>query len=144
MQPFRLEPNLPPQAYQTYQILAPKETHWRVATCAEVQCPHHETGWQTVVDESAELGQGQAHYIRTESGRRFTEHHDAGLTTFRFEAGQRCFTRHEIRLEKPEIYLVKPGDWRTSDTPRRHANADDWVDDFANHQQTLADRLARG
>ena len=94
------------------------------------------------------------HYIRKNSGRRFVESRvlsDEGvpLTAFRFEAGQRCFRadEHRARLERPEIYLVRDGDWRGNPRgtePRRHASAADWVDDFANHQETLANRLKEG
>ena len=126
----------------------------RAATCAEVDCGAYLHGWQTTVDESTDLGQGQAHYIRKNSGRRFVESRvlsDEGvpLTAFRFEAGQRCFRadEHRARLERPEIYLVRDGDWRGNPRgtePRRHASAADWVDDFANHQETLANRLKEG
>lgn len=145
----RFGPALPVTAVKTYQVLIPKETHFRPATCAEMNCPNYEHGWRTLIDESADLGQGQAHYIRKQSGRKFVEERQPdGLTAFTFEAGQRCFTQHRTRIEdRPEIYLVRDGDWRGNPrgtTPRRHANPGDWVDDFANHQSALADRLARG
>lgn len=145
MQPFRIEPVLPPQAMKTYQILAPVESHFRDATCAEADCPAFLHGWATAVNEATELGQRQAHYIRKLSGRAFVEaRHEAGLTTFTFEAGQRCFGEHKVPLGRPEIFVVRDGDWRRSANPRRHANADDWVDDFATHQLRLADQIQRG
>lgn len=148
MGPNRILPQLPAQAFKTYQIVAPVSTHFRDATCAEVDCAAYLSGWRTVVDERVDLGQGQAHYIRTESGRRFVEHRDeAGMTVFEFPAGQKCFRPHKARLDRPEIYVVTGGDWRGNPRglePRRHANADDWIDDFATHQQTLADRLNQG
>lgn len=148
MQPSRIDPKLPMQAMQTYQVVAPAATHFRPATCAEVDCPHYLHGWHSPIDERTELGQRQAHYIRNQSGRRYTEdrHQVPGLTLFTFEAGQTCFQQHQMRLDRPEIFLVRDGDWRGNPTgqTRRHAGPDDWVDDFANHQQKLADQLEKG
>lgn len=147
-QATRVDPKLPVGAMQTFQVLAPKATHFRQATCAEIDCPHYLHGWRTTIDESTELGQQQAWYVRNQSGRRFTEDRDQapGLTTFTFEAGQRCFGQHQVRLDKPELFIVRDGDWRGNPSGRRrqHANADDWVDDFANHQDKLARELEKG
>jgi len=140
----RIQPAGPAQAYRTFQVLAPFSTHFRPATCAEIDCPAYLNGWNTVIDESADLGKTQAHYIRNQSGRRYTEVREAALTTFTFEAGQECFREHQARMDRPEIYLVKDGDWRMSQNPRRHANADDWLDDFSNHQDQLKTRMERG
>lgn len=146
--PFRIPPQLPAGAMKTYQILQPPQTHFRPATCLEVDCFGYTNGWRTVVDESTDLGQRQAHYIRKESRRKYTETRDpAGLTAFEFEAGQRCFQTHHKSLERPAIYLVRDGDWRgnpRNTTPRKHDNPDDWVDDFASHQQALADKHQEG
>ncbi|HZN70563.1 MAG TPA: hypothetical protein VFC00_02600 [Micromonosporaceae bacterium] len=147
MQPFRITPKLPVQAMKTYQIHAPASTHFRAATCAEVECGAYTSGWRTTVDESTELGQGQAYYIRKQSGRLFTEHrNEANLTVFTFEAGQRCFQAdaHRTRVERPEIYVVRNGDWRGYGEARRYSRAEDWVDDFANNQDQLARRLESG
>jgi hypothetical protein len=145
----RLAPPLPAGSMKTYQISAPRATHWRPATCAEVDCAAHVHGWRTVVDESTELGQRQAHHVRKVAGRAYTEHRDeAGLTVFTFEAGQRCFAAdsHRLPVGRPEIYVVRGGDWRGNPRGdvRKHARPADWVDDFAEHQQQLADRLAQG
>jgi hypothetical protein len=106
-------------------------------------------GWQSTIDESTVLGQQQAHYIRKQSGRAFTESRTEGaLTVFSFEAGQRCFDagNHRARLDRPELYLVRGGDWRGNPTgeQRQHANAADWVEDFGEHQQRIADQIERG
>jgi hypothetical protein len=144
-QPFRLPPQMPATSYKTYQILQPVETHWRDATCAEAECEAYLRGWQTAVDESTELGQKQARYIRKVAGRGFTEARVGPATTFTFEPGQRCFRApHRVPLGRPEIFVVRDGDWRWGANARRHANATDWVDDFGEHQQRLADRLAQG
>lgn len=144
-QPFRVNPALPVGAVKTYQILAPPDTHWRPAGCAEVNCPNHLNGWRTVVDEATDLGKQQAHYIRNDKTRKHGERRDQGLTVFEFEAGQTCFTQHRVRVGRQEIYLVKPGDWRgTTGEPRIHTRPEDWVDDFANHQLKIDEIRKRG
>ena len=47
---FRIEPALPAHAMKTYQIYSPISTHYRPATCAEVQCAAYEHGWRTRVE----------------------------------------------------------------------------------------------
>ena len=142
----RIEPQGPAQAYRTYQLLQPLATHFRIATCEEVDCPAYLHGWKTVIDESTELGQQQAHYIRDESGRRYQRDpvvFGQGLATYVFEAGQRCFRQHHEPLEREPLAIVKDGDWRMSSNPR-HLKPDDWVDDFANHQDRLNTQRERG
>lgn len=145
---MRMQPQLPVEAMKTYQVLAPRSTHFVPAPCSAANCPHYLNGWRTPIDESTDLGKQQAYYIRNQSGRRYTEDRNMlpGVTIFTFEAGQSCFRQHERRLDKPEIFLVKGGDWRGNPTgmKREHVNADDWVDDFANHQDKLATRLNQG
>lgn len=146
---FRIPPAMPVDAYKTYSIRSPISTHYRPASCAEVNCPAHERGWMTTVDTTTELGRNQADYIRTTAGRHYTETRTEGdLIAFHFPAGQRCFAAdsHRVSLQRPEFYLVRGGDWRGNpqgDT-RKHARAADWVEDFGEHQQNLADRLAQG
>lgn len=147
---WRVTPALPPAAMKTYGIVAPRPTHWRAATCAEADCVNHLNGWQTKVDESTELGQQQAAYIRAGSGRRFTEDRDdVGLTVFTFEAGQTCFRgdEHTVRVDRPEIYVVRDGDHRGNPRgtkPRIHNDPQGWVDDFGEHQERIADMRERG
>lgn len=144
----RITPAMPPEAYKTYRILSPVQTHFRPATCEEANCLAHLNGWVSTIDESTVLGQQQAHYIRTQSGRGYREERlPSGLTQFTFEAGQRCFAGdHQVRLDRPELYLVQGGDWRGNPTGehRQHQSARDWIDDFGEHQQTLADQQQKG
>jgi hypothetical protein len=139
----RIDPNLPIGAYQTYSITAPRDTRVRAA-CEQVGCAAWRHGWESTIDESTELGQDQARYIRMQSRRTFRETRtDAGLTVFRFESGQRCFANHETR---PEIYVVRDGDWRGNPTglARTHRRPADWVEDFGLNQQRLGDQQQRG
>ncbi|QIP87637.1 hypothetical protein GLX30_30455 [Streptomyces sp. Tu 2975] len=90
------------------------------------------------------LGRDQAAYIRHKAGRTFREQRRGdGLTVFRFEAHQRCFAEHKTR---PELYAVRDGDWRGNPTgrARQHQRPIDWVEDFGEHQQRIADQQQKG
>ncbi|MEV3857725.1 hypothetical protein AB0J38_25795 [Streptomyces sp. NPDC050095] len=130
---------LAPGAYQTYSITSPRDTSV-VAACQQVGCVAWLRGWESAIDESTDLGKTQAAYIRQSSGRTFREMKRAdGLTVFRFDSGQRCFTEHKTR---PEVYVVRDGDWRGNPTgrTRTHARPQDWVEDFGEHQLRLVDQ----
>lgn len=139
----------PAQAYQTFAIHSPLATHHRPATCAEAECGAYMGGWTSLIDESTDLGQQQAHYIRSESGRAFTEEkRPDGLTAFTFEAGQSCFATasHTVPLERPELYLVRNGDWRPEGRGRvrQHSGPDPWLDEFQTNQEAVAARVNQG
>lgn len=142
---FRIPPKMRVGAYKTYSLRSPRATHTRKATCAEVDCRHQREGWITRIDVGTELGARQANYIRLHSGRRFTYSQAASLVTFVFAAGQECFAEHRVPLDRPAFYLVRGGDWRANTgLIRRHMRGDDWVDDFANHQDKLATEINKG
>ncbi|MCT2591151.1 hypothetical protein LHJ74_14750 [Streptomyces sp. N2-109] len=139
----RVDPNHPVQAYQTYQIVSPPDRLVRAA-CEQVGCQAWAHGWESVVDEATELGQRQAAHIRQRSQRTYREQRtQAGLTVFRFEPGQRCFAEHSTR---PELYAVRDGDHRGNPTgrTRTHSRPADWVEDFGEHQQHIADQHEKG
>jgi hypothetical protein len=139
----RIEPNLPIDAYQTYSISARRDTAV-VAACEQVGCEAWLYGWESKIDESTQLGQEQAAYIRNQSGRTFREQRTGdGLTVFRFEPKQRCFAEHRTN---PEIYLVRDGDWRGNPTgrKRKHTRPADWVEDMAENQGRLIELQERG
>lgn len=143
----RLPPALPVTAMKSYTILAPLSTHYRAATCEEVACPNITHGFRVVVDEQTDLGQRQAHYLRKLSGRAFTETREAGLTVFTFAPGQRCFTEHRVRRDRPERYFTRAGDWRgnpTGQRPYEHTRPEYWVEDFAENQDRIARIVERG
>ena len=102
-----------------FSAAMPLATHWETAECDEVSCPHYLLGWRTLVDETTELGQMQAHYIRVSAGRRFVESQDPeGLTVFVFERGQQCFRDHQQHTDRPAILThdnrvhIRPADWQ--------------------------------
>lgn len=156
----RATPALPVGMMQTYAISAPLATHYRPASCEEIDCPHWRNGWVTVVDEATDLGLGQAAYIRTEMHdtakpgqagdgiRWYTERRtDDGMTAFVFAPGQRCFAAldHRVPLERPATYLVRGGDWRArTGLIRRHVHGADWMEDLHGTTDRLAELHERG
>jgi hypothetical protein len=153
----RLPPKLAVTAMQTYEIRSPKSTHFRPATCAEVECPRYMKGWRTIVPaDSAAAG-----FIRRDKTRRHTEERQpGGLTCFDFGPGQECFDwcadqdclvragadhHHHAPVGRPEHYLLRGGDWRQNlGIKRTHKKPEDWVDDFASHQERIAEAVKRG
>ena len=136
----RATPKLAVHQTQSYEIESPRKTHQRKASCTEVGCKAQSGGWVTTIDESTVLGQRQAHHIRKESGRRFTETRTPeGLTAFTFVPGQTCFGEHYVSLDRPEFYIVRDGDWRGNPTGRRrqHDKPEHWVDDLSTNLDTL-------
>ncbi|SEO83536.1 hypothetical protein [Actinacidiphila rubida] len=141
-----IEPLMGPESYKSFVISQPLATHWRPATCEEVNCADHANGWKVRVEG---LPAQMLHDART-SGRRYSELPVAeGETWLIFEAGQPCFraSQHRAPLSRPPLYLVRDGDHRGNPRGTRarlHQRPESWRDDFAEHQQTLADAQQRG
>lgn len=145
---IRVGPNMPVTAYKTYAISAPLGTHFRDATCQEVECEHYRDGWVTKLDPSVSQHAEWLKWIRMKSGRHFTDLTQSGdaLVTLHFPAGQKCFGKHKVRLPRPALHVVRDGDWRGNPTGgrRQHTRGEHWVEDFAEHQDRLATRVNRG
>lgn len=138
--------HLPAAARMTYELAAPLSSHWRAATCAEVDCSAYRLGWRLRAEGLAP----QDLYLAKNCGRRFVEVRAAeGETWLQFEAGQPCFKaqKHQIPLEREPLYLVRGGDWRGNPLgmeTREHTRPEHWVEEFAEHQQTLAEARQEG
>jgi hypothetical protein len=136
----RFTPQVGAQHYQTWSIAAPIRTHWRQATCAETNCKYHLDGWVSIVPAGSDL----EHHAR-QPGRSFTEERrDGGLIAFTYPPGQRCFwwTDHRVRVERPELHIVRGGDWRGNprgNRPKVYDKPYQWVDDMHGHLDRLAD-----
>jgi hypothetical protein len=140
----RPAPALPVGTMQTFSIRVPEVTHYRPASCAEVDCPNYLHGWRIRVEGlTAEL----LHEARNYGHHRQLDVAE-GETWLVYEAGQPCFqaSTHRVRLDRPELYVVRGGDWRGNPTQRvlRHSGPDPWLDDFQTNQQTLADLEKKG
>lgn len=138
----RLPPAMPVGAYQTYAYSRRRDTVIKAA-CQQVGCEAYRKGWDSIIDESTDLGKSQAAYIRTQSGRTFSELKDAaGLTIFRFESGQRCFTDHQTVAES---FYVRKGDWRQNQgLIRKHVNGLDWAEDMQENLDRVRTAQERG
>jgi hypothetical protein len=143
----------PPEAYKTFGIANPGATHWRPATCREVDCANLVNGFKVTCDLRTPLGLKQARYVRDTAAERHQPYAHAWLEgdkiiVFIFEAGQECFYAHRLPLGRPALFLVRNGDHRGSG--RRSADrriydrSDQWQDDFATHQDRLAEAARRG
>lgn len=140
---------IPPQGrandYKTYQIVSPLSTHWRPATCAEVECAEYAKGWKLRVEG---LPADMLHAAKT-SGRKFSE---LDVTESEhwlvFEAGQPCFRArmHRKLLDKQEIFIARDGDFRGNPTGnvRRHTSPGFWLEDFQENQDRIAQQIQRG
>jgi len=147
----RLEPTLGPQYFKTYAWKAPLESHWRRATCEEVNCEAMRNGFVMTIDLTTELGRKQFHYLTKVDKDRSHSLQRTGPFEVKliYGPGNPCMKRaeHRIQIGKPPILLVHEGDWRGN--PRRaapyiHRYADDWTEDFMLHQQEIVDTIARG
>lgn len=142
----RVAPKMAAAQMKTYAIVAPADTHFRPATCEEVDCDAFLKGWQL---RKEVLSPELLHTVET-SGRGYTEMPvREGETWLVFAPGQPCFraATHKIRLGRPELFVVQGGDWRGNPLAvetRVHSGADPWVDDFATHQEKLATEGKKG
>jgi hypothetical protein len=147
----RLEPEGGPQYYKTYRWAAPLETHWRRAHCEEVDCIDFLKGFIMTIDLTTNLGLKQAHYlIKEDKDRHGTVQRTAMYQIkIHYPPGTPCMKRGEHRapIGRPPLFVVSGGDWRGNPrgTPTRRFNrAEDWIDEFANHQIGVAEKVKRG
>lgn len=141
--------------YRQFHILAPVATHWRPATCAEVECAKHVNGFELTFDESDDRpggGREAAAYFRSKyrglAG--FTEwRRPDQATVFRLPPGLKPpgfeHDEHRIRIERPEAFVES--DTTTGRILRVHDGAEDgavnWVEDFATNQELVVRQLDR-
>jgi hypothetical protein len=143
----RVMPYLPAGSMVTFALSRPRATHFVAIDCKAAGCLAYAHGWTTTADTSTTLGQRQARYIIDHSGRRYVKDEYPPLIDFIFPPGQQCFAGHQRALERDPIAVVRSGDWRgdpARDIRRRHTTLEDWVDQFATHQDKLATKMAEG
>ena len=152
----RIEPLMEPGAYKTYAMVSPLATHFRPATCAEVDCPHYLNGWGVRIHQLPAEDQAAVRQATYETqGRRYRYAYEeremtAGETWLLFKPGQPCFKAREHRArvdDRPPLYIVRDGDHRGNPRgtkARLHQRPENWVEDFAEHQQKLADEIEKG
>jgi hypothetical protein len=143
---MRVAPKLPAHAMRTYALDQPLATHYRVASCAEVECPAWAHGWRMGYDLTDPAKVEAANLIRNKSGRAFTFEVVGTVVTFTFPPGQQCFRVHRVPLEREPLMVVRGGDWRGN--PRRerhvHTSAESFVDEWATDLDKLNTERERG
>ncbi len=140
----RWEPVLPVTAMQTYSISQPLSTHWRKATCKEVNCEHMEKGWRTTVQTNSD---DEALLVRAIRAWKLNAiiTHENGFTTYTFTPGQECLKRnaHRVQIGRESVHVQRDGDWRGNPGQQQTMRAEDWLDSFMNSTdkvQTLKER----
>jgi hypothetical protein len=143
---FRIEPLRDAGHYKTFTMRKPFSTHWRQASCEEVGCVNYLNGWQTIVP----AGSDHADLIRSLRYRyHYTERAaDGGLVEFTFPAGQQCFSAsaHRQPVQREPLFLITGGDYRgnPAGVPATELRVEQWIDDFATHQDKIADAVRKG
>lgn len=127
--------------FHNYAIRAPQATHWRKATCEEVDCEAYQNGW-TLREEALDDG---LRYAVLHSGRRYRRVQiTAGETYLVFDAGQPCFKAlaHRVRLDREALFLRGRGTYRNFhiQTAKRFRPADFVEDMQAKFDRVRADR----
>jgi len=149
---YRIPPALDVTQMKTYGLSAPQQTHYRRASCREVDCPNYLNGWRSGFDVTDPEKAEAVRLIRLHSGRLFTVEELVGASgkvenvILTFGPGQECFLKHSIALERDPVLYVRHGDFRGNDTGWKHVfgSNTDWVDDFGEHQEKIKDRVERG
>lgn len=143
---MRIAPRMAPTAYRSFEVHAPASTHYRNASCREVECQHHLAGWVSRVDVATEQGKRQAAAIKR-SGRRYDARQEGTVVSFHFGPGQSCFQApHKVPVGRPEIYVVRDGDWRGNPTGNRVrvGRPMEFVERMAENLDNLNDAIKRG
>lgn len=138
----RVRPKMSTGNYTTYSIRQPLTTHFRRATCAEVDCWAWKNGWRIRIEGTSPQ---DLHAART-SGRKYREVRVSATESYLvYDAGQPCFASHRTSLERPALFIAGRGDWR-SFAPRkaRVFTSDDWVDSFSTHLAAINNKLQQG
>ena len=83
--------------HRIYRSSAPVASHFREATCDEVNCEHYLAGWQTILPEN---DTDNADWIRHQSRLRFTETRSDGTVI----AGSHVGNLHNGSMKWAMIY----------------------------------------
>jgi hypothetical protein len=135
-----LNPRMPTHAYKTFNIAAPVNTHFRPATCEEIDCPAYLNGWTY---RKTDLIAANLYDLVTHAGKRYREQalDEGGELFLVFEPGQICFQAksHRISLERPQFFFSGRGDHRSYSPKRAYQYVDgaEWSEAFAEHQEIL-------
>jgi hypothetical protein len=134
----------PEGAFVSFGMRAPLRTHFIELPCAVAQCYRYVHGWTTILDPGREEHLiFIQHIVSGRSERRYTrgENTPEGYMQFHFTPGQPCFqnSHFERDWERPELYVVRQGDYRTPHNQRdpKAMSPDNWLEAFAKNQNAL-------
>lgn len=134
-------PGLPVGQMLTYSVKAPRSTHTRPGTCEEAGCKAWGIGFHLTVPVGSDRIEHLKQFMRGELDgiKRLDARvdRDGSMVHVSFPPGTPCTraTRHRVSLQRPELYVVRGGDWRANTgVIRQHAKPEHWVEDFS---QTL-------
>lgn len=147
----RVRNGIGPEHFKSYKASAPLGSHWRRATCEEYECDDFLYGFIFTCDISTELGQQQHYFLTHDKERSYSiQRPNESIVKFIYGPGNRCFApkceNHVIPIGRPPFYLIHGGDWRGNPRGDRlvHRRVEDWIDDWANHQDRIASTIRRG
>lgn len=149
---FRPEPARPVTLMQTYGLSAPQATHYRRASCREVDCPNYANGWVSGFDVTDPEQARACRIVREKSGRLFTVQEISGRggvianVLLTFGPGQECFLQHRVQLEREPVYFLRDGDFRGNPTGRKivFSSHVPFLDDWGEHQEKIKTLVERG
>jgi len=110
-----------------YQITWNKDTHFRRATCEEVDCTQFLNGWVTNVI----IGSPQDQYIRQDKSRKSVAVKvDEANIEYYYESGQQCFRTHSVKIDRAPFFTVNQPGKETGRLHRANIDFDEWTDRF--------------
>lgn len=152
----RAMPAVPTHLMKTFSVINPIDTHFRPATCAEVDCEKYLNGWKVLIlDEADPVWIMRMEYMQNKltprCDRRYREYRDEhGTLVFEFEAGQEFFDsaqhQHRVGVEREPLYVVRGGDWRANPTGERrvHTKADFFIEELGTSIGDVLEGKERG
>jgi hypothetical protein len=136
-----------PQSYLTFAIRQPMVTHFRVATCAEVECQAYLGGWQLRVEQLSDM---LLHTARN-AGKKFMELEVSETEHYLvFEPGQPCFSaaQHRAPLERPAFFYAGRGHWSSrifsTRTAQKFNRPEDWAERMDEHLDRIRVKIQEG
>ena len=113
--------------HTNYQTTWTRDAHFRIATCKEMECAHYTKGWIT----KAPIGSPEDDYIKSDKSRKWIAVKvDKAEIHYFFEAGQKCFRLHRVKVEKAPFFTVDQPGRETARLFRANMDFDEWTDRF--------------
>jgi hypothetical protein len=143
----------PAHLMKSFSLLQPLDTHYRIATCAEVECKGYRSEMTVTFDLTNAQHVSDANWLRNHSGLRFTYFMLDNERKVRFviPAGQTCLESrlrpHRVPLERDPFMVVRGGDvFRGNPTgmTHTHTSPESFVDEWATDLDKLKTVQERG